>query len=514
MIKYSCRNWSKGLNNIRVNNNETIYSCKFAEPTKCHMNIFSSILDYSNLRKINCENDRPKIDKVEHVWMNYLSNKDFVGYFNILAYPLTNKIDFSFSKFKSEQDFANKISENINFLNDVNEMVESNSETFIIKKNDTVNIEINLKYNEEISTSRNQIIKEKNIPKLNNILFIFIDKLSRPHFFRKMKLVSHFLEKFNENKNNNSSYEAFQFFKYQTFKSDYFESSIQTMFYNSTKHQTSDNKNMHILSFLKNNGYITGQSANICSKEFFSDHLEREINFYKNTKIDEYDHENVAMFCDPFYFDDSNEENSDTKNVKGINSAFKRCLYGKNSFEYVLDYGYQFWTKYNNNKRFLRLGFFDGNEKTGEVIKYLDKYLYEFLYKLYNENYLENTILFIVSGQGNINTDLFNTYDFEDFLIEKYIGCFFIFMDKQGMNDEKLNNIRINQQTMVTPYDIQKTIQSIVINNFLNEENNIEPKSEEFNIKGKNLFSYINPKERNCQKYRQTSEEVCRCIDF
>ena len=82
------------------------------------------------------------------------------------------------------------------------------------------------------------------------------------------------------------------------------------------------------------------------------------------------------------------------------------------------------------------------------------------------------------------------------------------------MNDEKLNNIRINQQTMVTPYDIQKTIQSIVINNFLNEENNIEPKSEEFNIKGKNLFSYINPKERNCQKYRQTSEEVCRCIDF
>ena len=499
-----------------MNNNQTIYSCKFAEPTKCHMNIFSSILDYSNLRKINCENDRPKIDKVEHVWMNYLSNKDFVGDFNILAYPLTNTIDFSFSKFESEQDFANKISENINFLNDVNKMVESNSETFIIKKNDTVNIEINLKYNEEISTSRNQIIKEKNIPKLNNILFIFIDKLSRPHFFRKMKLVSHFLEKFNENKNNNSSYETFQFFKYQTFKSDYFESSIQTMFYNSTKHQTTDNKNMHILPFLKNNGYITGQSANICSKEFFSDHLEREINFFKNTKIDEYDHENVAMFCDPFYFDDSNEENSDTKNVKGITSAIKRCLYGKNSFEYVLDYGYQFWTKYQDSKKFLRLSFFEGNEKTGEVIKYLDYYLYKFLDNLYQNDLLNNTFIFLVSGQGNSYNDLYNSINYleYDFFIEKYLGTFFILFDKEGLNLTKddLINIKNNQQNMVTAYDIHYTIKSIAQNKFYSEAKEVKEDNGE-NL-GKSLFGFINSMERGCFKFKQIGIGVCRCYDF
>ena len=67
---------------------------------------------------------------------------------------------------------------------------------------------------------------------------------------------------------------------------------------------------------------------------------------------------------------------------------------------------------------------------------------------------------------------------------------------------------------MVTPYDIHKTLESIANNNFLVEANNIDIKLEEFNIKGKNIFNYINPKERNCQKYKQTSEEVCRCFDF
>ena len=513
LIKVSCINWSKGLNNIRVDNNETIYSCKFAEPTKCYMNFFSSIFDYSYLRKIDCDKKRENIDKVKHVWMNYFSNKEFKENYNLLAYPLTNNDNYTFNKFESEKYFAYKIRENIYFLNDINKINENKSEVFIIKNNKSANIEINLNFNEELSKIRNEIIKEKNNNNIKNILFVYLDKLSRTHFFRKMKLVSSFLEKFNDKKENNLEYESFQFLKYQTFKNDYFKSSIETIFYNKTKNKDLNYENIHILTFLKDNGYITGQSSNMCSKEFFTPQLEKEINFFKNTKIDEYDHENIAMFCDPFYFDD-NPDDTETKNVKGINSVFKRCLYGKNSFEYVLEYGYQFWSKYKNNKRFLRLGFLDGNEKTGEVIKYLDKYLYEFLFRLYSENYLKNSILFIVSGQGNIYNELFNDYDFEDFLIEKYIGSFFIFIDKSNIKDEYLKNIRNNQQNMVTPYDIHKTLESIANNNFLVEANNIDIKLEEFNIKGKNIFNYINPKERNCQKYKQTSEEVCRCFDF
>ena len=475
------------------------------------MGFFSTILDFSKLLLIDCKNENPPLEKAEHVWINYLSNKEFIKEYPGIAYPLTNNINYTFSNFESEQEFADKISENLLFLNDKYKLDQYNSEIFIIKNNETFSIDINLKYNDYLSQERNKLIKDKNI---NNILFLYIDSLSRPHFFRKMKLVSKFLNKFYSNNNNNTSnYESFQFMKYQTFKNDYYKSSIQTIFYNKTRNDIQNYQNIHILSLFKKKGYITGQSANICSKEFYSYDFEKETKFFKKTKIEEYDHENIAMFCDPFYF---NYKHSESKNVKGINSSIKSCLYGKNTFEYVLEYGYQFWNKYKNNKRFLRLGFFDGNEKTGEVIKYLDKYLYEFLNKLYEENLLKNTVLFIVSGQGNINTDLFNNFIYEDFWIEKYIGILFILIDKSFIdkNDNCLTDIRKNQQNMVTPYDIKKTLENIVFNNLYNEIKEKENKLEEIQNKAKSLFSFINPKERNCQKYKQTTEEVCRCYDF
>ena len=220
------------------------------------------------------------------------------------------------------------------------------------------------------------------------------------------------------------------------------------------------------------------------------------------------------MFCDPFFYD---YKNTNTKNIKGINSAIKKCLYGKNSFEYILEYGYQFWTKYKNNKKFLRLGFFEGNEKTGEVIKYLDYYLYNFLMDLYENNFLENTIIFIISGQGNTYNDLFNSINYinYDFYIEKYVGTLFILVDKKGLNikDNDLINIRNNQQNMVTAYDIHETLKNI-INNGIYEDMKENEENYEYDMIGKSLFGYIKTKDRNCYKYKQTNNDVCRCVEF
>ena len=129
---------------------------------------------------------------------------------------------------------------------------------------------------------------------------------------------------------------------------------------------------------------------------------------------------------------------------------------------------------------------------------------------------LENTILFIVSGQGNTYSNLFNNYNYEDFLIEKYIGSLFILMDINNLDKDEifLINMRKNQQNMITPYDIKETLISISNNNFYNEIDRNQINLDEFNQKGKSLFSYINSKERNCQKYKQTTEEVCRCSDY
>ena len=134
---------------------------------------------------------------------------------------------------------------------------------------------------------------------------------------------------------------------------------------------------------------------------------------------------------------------------------------------------------------------------------------------MHQENLLQNTILFIVSGQGNTQTEFFTNF-YEDFWMEKYIGTLFLFIDKTNIpeNDNCLINIRNNQQTMVTPYDIKETLESIILNNFCHTSKEKETKLEEMQKKGKNLFSYINSKDRNCHKYKQLTEEVCRCHDF
>ena len=64
---------------------------------------------------------------------------------------------------------------------------------------------------------------------------------------------------------------------------------------------------------------------------------------------------------------------------------------------------------------------------------------------------------------------------------------------------------------MITHYDIKETMDRIVFNNICDESKEKETKLEEMHKKGKNLFSYINSKDRNCHKYQQMTEEVCRC---
>ena len=166
----------------------------------------------------------------------------------------------------------------------------------------------------------------------------------------------------------------------------------------------------------------------------------------------------------------------------------------------------------------MRLSFFEGNEKTGEVIKYLDYYLYHFLFNLYENNYLNDTFIFLLSGQGNSYNDLYssmNYFDY-DYFIEKYLGTFFIFLDKNSLNltNNDLINIKNNQQNMITAYDIHYTLKSIIENNIYSDTKEKEDFSDENNILGKSLFGYINSMERSCYKYKQIDIGICRCYDF
>jgi hypothetical protein len=87
------------------------------------------------------------------------------------------------------------------------------------------------------------------------------------------------------------------------------------------------------------------------------------------------DHESISYACDPNYHDPQNSFSP----YMGPFSIFRRCLYGKDTYEHVMDFGKKFINAYPNEKKVVWLDFIDMHEGTGEVINYLDKPLSKFL---------------------------------------------------------------------------------------------------------------------------------------
>jgi hypothetical protein len=132
-------------------------------------------------------------------------------------------------------------------------------------------------------------------------------------FFKAIKKTTKFIENFMsyEGKNNNKEdqskkFHSFQFFKYHSFK--YFTSgNYPQLFYGRIKYQyhiTSINK------YLKNSGYITGYSSELCMKE--------NVRMRHNLPKDE-GYDIVFMICAL----NSGEFNSNSINRKFLNIVVK-----------------------------------------------------------------------------------------------------------------------------------------------------------------------------------------------
>jgi hypothetical protein len=249
---------------------------------------------------------------------------------------------------------------------------------------------------------------------------------------------------------------------------------------------------------MKSQGYITGQSTNLCSKELFV----TMNNCLNEVEFSDFDHENVAMFCDPNYYDRTNPYPV----FSGPFSVIRRCLYQRDTYEYVLEYGKQFWETYAQNKKFLRLSFIDAHEGTGEVVKYLDKPLYDFLTNLLNQNMLKNTAIIFASDHGNGMPGFYYIINSEDYMYESVIGflafVLYDYKDKIG-----INNLEKNQQTLISPYDIHDTLIDIIYNGD-------KTKSNLMSRNGQSLFKDINSMERSCSTYSELEDELCRCKKY
>ena len=349
----------------------------------------------------------------------------------------------------------------------------------------------------------NQELKMKSIKNKNFInkdkKEIFQTQLNNKKINIKNKQTIRKLETINITNYFENKYYAYQFLKYHTFNSGT-KFNAMPMFYGTTVYNS---HGTNIIQYFKQLGFITAQATDMCSKEVWEPEKEPEL-----LNFDLWDHENVAMFCDPSYMD----RKSLYSIYKGVYSLLRRCFYAKEVHDYIFEYGKQFWEAYPNNKKFLRLGFNDGHESTFEVLKYLDEPMADFLQFFLEKGYLKNTALFIVSDHGNHMPGIYNLFFSEQFETERVLANFYLIIniadslgDKIEMFREFNLNAMENQQSLITPYDIHDTMIHI-----MNGNNNLR----NYSNKGKSVFKKIDNRERTCEFFDKDDEEkgLCRCV--
>ena len=443
--------------------------CYFKYPTKCYGFMYNNIYDKNREEKIYCsiKNKNSKINLLEYKGENFNNTTTFV-------YPITkNYLSFSdvtFDNFK----FPKKIIKDIYDIKNppLNSPNPEVTVTFDDEGNGKVNIEITK--DENLIKKKKKIYEELN-PKYKNVYFIFIDSLSREHFYKKLPKTKELLEKYYwDNKNKEKTHSSYQFLKYQNF-AGWTDINVTPMLFGK-KQMT---RGSHIVKHFNDNGYITANSGNFCTKLIFP------IYRWNNGKYNDFyfDYELISLFCDP-NVNNPNDCFSNKNPDFGYYSNYRNCLYGKDSFEYVFEYSLKFLEIYKNENKFLHIFFNDAHESSGEVIKYMDNSL---------KNFIE---------------ELINNYEDND--IERTLGMLFIIMSDNNENYYNKTAMSINEQKFITPYDVFMTM----LLNFNDIDESVK------NKKGQELDIAIDGMKRNCYTYddynvkKEKTERYCMCINF
>ena len=501
---FSCDYWDLGLNNTRINNDPEKYPCLILHPgkNKCYLKKFDGFFDLSKFFMPSCSADTV-IKKEKQVFLQSLSYKFFdVSELNHFGYPITNIGDkFSMYSVKNLKEFQELVNQNIikmDLFNEENYPNEPYPEVEVFfDENNLGKIKINVTRNETLSQERKKIAKDKH-SLFNNVLIVYVDAISRNLFLRKMHKLSKYIEPFmiyNLNETE-KKYTAFQFLKYNTLKGLTIP-NIKPMFYGVSLNEADG---INLVKFYKEQGFVTGHTGTTCGKEIFSVNalLKSQHLDYEN-----WDHENIAMYCDPNFFDWRYPLH------KGVASVLKRCLYGKYAFEYMIEYAKQFWNLYPDNKKFFRIHFNEGHEGTMELVTYLADPLFEFVKYFFDNNLLNDTFMFIVSDHGNHMLGPWTFIRPNDYLIETTLATLFFVIP----NNEKLYKnglydiIWKNQQTFITPYDIHDTLIHLAYGSDI-------PSPLAYSKRGSSLLMDIDPMERYCESPKldlKIAKRDCKC---
>ena len=508
---FNCENWKKGLNNSFIDNESKDFPCNIKIPKQhsCYLTEIGPYFDFTKKYKPSClenktlENERKKFSmNFENLNYYKISKKNHFGF------PLTNNDDFNPYDFgtlvyNGNKSFESSLYNNIIFMDLYNTNKTKyypnieRPEIEIYFEGEKGKLIINVHKNQSLINEKEELLRQnKNRLIYKNILVIFFDTVSRAHFFRKFPKTIKFFNKFTKYEKNSQkkNMTIFQYFKYHSLNT-YTDPNILAAYYGTTLY----GNGTHFADYFKNNGFIIGRANNFCGKE-------SAINLKnpKALKHAHWDHEGLSIACiKELYLGVFTHK---------MSSLVKRCLFGKDLNEYILEYIESFWLNYIDQHKLFLYQNIEGHEPTGELIGHFDDIFYHFLKKFYSNGWLKNTTILIFSDHGqHLNGPLY-LFNSQDFFFERTLATLFLIIPN---NDELYKNnlyeiMKSNQQTFVTPFDIYNTL--IYLSNYENYKNN----SVSYGV---SLFEKINYKERYCQSkiYEFQNESqinpiYCSCI--
>ena len=472
----SCDDFYKGIGGVDLENNRTTDKCYMTRPNYCRMKFIAPFFDMSKY-KGGCQGRwNTKKRFLKHLDKN-LQN------INHFYYP---RIEYADVRQTFNENLFNYVFKHIGGVKE-NPAEAEKAEVFVDFENDIGKITINVKRNETLVEER-QALAEKNEVKFDNVYVFFIDHISRNHFLRRMKKLTKAFEDMlyskkvtnpeNENVANNKykKFNSFQFIKLQSFRGAT-PSNMFPLFYGVP---LNDNTGVSATKLFKEKGFITANTINSCYRDLY---------FINNPyiQVTNFDHENSPMFCDTNLID----PDIFWAYEQGENAIFRKCLYGKDSHEYMFEYMTQFLEAYKDQRKYMRLCFEDAHESTMHVAKYLDGPLTNFL-NLIIDKYSDNkTAIIFLSDHGGKLIGPQAVLFVEQFFFEELLGSLFLLLPENNTKYDKDIVLR-NEKRLLSNYDIYHTMLD-----YINvDKSEIAGFSRQY---GQSLLTEIDGMKRDCE---------------
>ena len=512
-LNFSCENWDKGLNNTFSDNTSKDFGCAMVKPGKnnCYLNALDNLFDFSAVMGYDDCNANKIRDDEYGIFIEYLPSK--LKNRTRFGYPITTSPKYPYTVGERPEGFQHVIYENIidmdEYEKETNTSVTRDPKPEVqveFNKSKKGKISIHVNTNETLSKERKRIEEsitdDELIGPYKNVLLIYLDGVSRPNFFRKLKQTAEYLEQFTRYDPNIEQIKnsLFQFMKYNTLDSKTIP-NIKAMFYGIPYSGTNGT---NIVRYFKEKGFVTGHTGTTCGREIFQVKLFKFGDKVRYLEYDSWDHEGISVFCD------LNFVNYRYPLERGVNSYFRRCMYGQPVHDYAFDYVTSFWEAYPDNKKFFRVHLNEGHDPSNSLLTYFDEALLQFIRSFYEKGYFDDTFVMIMSDHGLHLPGPWRFISSQDYNIEQTIGTFMIIVPNEKRLHESglFQTLRDNQQVFVTPYDIHDTLIYLAAGKDQNYQN-------AYSKHGMSIFEPLDHAQRFCESSLLNLQEFnpgsCKC---